>query len=187
MIKVYDISSDSKSTAYEAEDQSKRFIDQESDPAKIIFHFENTKNIKFTPSFGDYDVQPNNNSDYHRFLGSCRLFSEKAIDALDLKKYGDLIRTDLTNRDEKFYWFWCKNVIDCLDNKKTVWMGGMVKDPVFIPSKIPSDEIFINPTDQGFQVNLWASGELWKERIKRASLRGFILKRTRFDKDPWRP
>lgn len=142
--------------------------------------------LRLEPSFGDAKKQPIKLGDVHCLWGRARLFSERAADALQLAQSGRLFPVELKDRTEPFFWYWSTTVIDCLDNVQTRRSGGdLVMEPVFLPDRIGDAEIFTAPDDQEFQFRLYVT-ESFKERIKIAKLKGFMLQRKIFDPKPWK-
>lgn len=141
--------------------------------------------LRMIPSFGEAKKQPTKLGDLHCFMGSRRLFSERAVDALSLFSTGQLFPVELEGRDEKFYWYWSTTVIDCLDNSKTKRLMHLVREPVFLEDRIGDAEVFTTPDDQKFQFHLYVT-ESFREKIKKAKLKGFVLRTGASDPKPWK-
>jgi hypothetical protein len=141
--------------------------------------------LMMAPSFGDARKQPTALGDMHRFDGSCRLFSARAVDALSLSQSGQLFPVELEGRTEKFYWYWSTTVVDCLDETRSTRLLGDLQVPAFYEDRIGDAEIFTTPNDQKFQFNLFVT-ESFRAKIKQAKLKGFALKRSAFDPKPWK-
>lgn len=137
-----------------------------------------------SPHFGDAKNQPTKLGDFHS-MGGRRLFSERAVDALSLSSTGQLFLVELEGRNEKFYWYWSTTIIDCLDNSKTKRLMHLVREPVFFEDRIGDAEVFTTPDDQKFQFHLNATSA-FQERIKKAKLKGFVLRRGASDSKPWK-
>lgn len=155
-------------------------------PSKVKFPVGRSEPIHFSPSFGDAPKQPTKHGDLHRFDGARRLFSELAVNALDLVSYGHLVPVLLADRPDKFYWFWSNVVVDCLDESATKWSGHLVKEAVFDVDRVGDATMFTLPRDQSFQVNLWVRGDVWKDKIKKAKLKGLTLRKSMLDPKPWK-
>ncbi len=185
---IYDLVSGLEFMAYAMDDEALRHKLYSLDdlPSRIKFPGGTAEPIRFSPSFGDAPKQPTKHGDLHRFDGARRLFSERAVEALDLGAYGALVPATLTDRSERFFWFWSTVVVDCLDDANTKWSGHLVKEPVFFPDRVGTATMFTLPRDQGFQVNLWVVGDAWKDRIKKAKLKGFTMRKSMFDPKPWK-
>jgi hypothetical protein len=141
--------------------------------------------LRMVPGFGDAPNQPTKLGDFHCFMGSRRLFSERAVEALSLSSSGHLFPAELEGRDEKFYWYWSTTIVDCLDNSKTKRLMHSVREPVFFEDRIGDAEVFTTPDDQKFQFHLYVT-ESFREKIKRAKLKGFVLRRGASDTKPWK-
>ena len=185
---IYDLFSGLEFMAYAMDDEAlfHRIHSLDDLPSRVKFPIGRSEPISFSPSFGDAPKQPTKHGDYHRFYGSLRLFSERAVSELDLVSLGHLVPALLNDRSEKFYWFWSSVVVDCLDEDRTQWSGHLVKEPAFIAARVGDAKMFTLPRDQGFQVNLWVVGDVWKERIKKARLKGMCLRKSRYDPKPWK-
>jgi hypothetical protein len=140
--------------------------------------------LKASPRFGDAAKQPTKLGDFHSMNGR-RVFSERAVDALQLSSTGQLFLVELEGRDEKFYWYWSTTIVDCLDNSKTKRLMHSVREPVFFEDRIGDAEVFTTPDDQKFQFHLYVT-ESFCEKIKRAKLKGFVLRRGASDTKPWK-
>lgn len=185
---IYDLFSGLEYMAYAMDDEALRHRIYSLDdlPSKVKFPIGRIEPISFSPSFGDATKQPTKHGDFHRFDSSRRLLSERAATALDLASYGHLVPALLSDRTESFYWFWSKVVVDCLDEAGTKWSGHLVKEPAFIADRVGDAKMFTLPHDQGFQVNLWVVGDVWKDKIKKAKLNGICMRTSLYDPKPWR-
>lgn len=141
--------------------------------------------LHMIPGFGDAPKQPTKLGDLHRFMGSELLFSARAVDALGLALTGQLYPAELEGRDEQFYWYWSTTVIDCLDNSKTKRLMHLVREPVFFEDRIGDAEVFTTPDDQKFQFHLYVT-ESFRDKIKKAKLKGFVLRTGANDPKPWK-
>jgi hypothetical protein len=141
--------------------------------------------LRMAPSFGDAEVQPTKLGDMHRFSGSRRLFSERAVEVLGLDRSGHLFEVELDGREEKFYWYWSRTIIDCLDEANTKRMLSTIQVPAFFEERVGDEEIFTTPDDQKFQFNLYVT-DSFRNKVKKAKLKGFMLKKSFFDSKPWR-
>lgn len=140
--------------------------------------------LRASPRFGDAEMQPTKVGDFHSMDGS-RIFSQRAVDALSLSSTGQLFPVELEGRDEKFYWYWSTTIIDCLDNSKTKRLMHLVREPVFFEDRIGEAEVFTTPDDQKFQFHLYVT-ESFRDKIKKAKLKGFVLRRGASDPKPWK-
>lgn len=140
--------------------------------------------LRLIPGFGDAPDQPKALGDIHRMSGRSSLFSVRAVEALALYKSGVLFPVVLEGREEPFYWYWSTTVVDCLDPARTRYIAGVVSSPAFYEDKVGDNEIFTVPEDQRFQFDLYAQESI-KEKIKKAKLIGFSLKKEAFDSKPW--
>ena len=141
--------------------------------------------LLMTPGFGDAPNQPTKLGDVHCLRANARLFSERAVDALSLSSTGQLFPVELEGRNEKFYWYWSTTIIDCLDNSKTKRLMHLVREPVFFEDRIGAAEVFTTPDDQKFQFHLYVTAA-FQEKIKKAKLKGFVLRRGASDSKPWK-
>lgn len=141
--------------------------------------------LRMEPSFGNAKDQPTEVGDFHRFSGARRLFSERAVDALSLSRSGQLFPVELEGRDEQFYWYWSTTVVDCLDESRTKRLLGDLQVPAFFEDRIYHAEVFTTPDDQKFQFHLFVTAA-FKEKIKKAKLKGFVLRRGASDSKPWK-
>lgn len=141
--------------------------------------------LLMVPSFGDAEKQPMALGDFHRFNGCCRLFSARAVDALSLSQVGHLFSVELEGRSDRFYWYWSTTVIDCLDELRTKRVLSQIDEPFFFEDRIGDAEIFVTPDEDKFQRTVYVT-ESFREKIKKAKLKGFALKRTLFDPKPWK-
>lgn len=141
--------------------------------------------LLMVPSFGDAEKQPMALGDLHRFNGCCRLFSERAVDALSLAKTGHLFPVELESRSDRFYWYWSTSMIDCLDESRTKRLMSQVREPAFFEDRIGGAEIFFTPDEQNFQRVIYVT-ESFRAKINKSKLKGFVLKRSAFDQKPWR-
>lgn len=141
--------------------------------------------LQMAPSFGEAVPQPTALGDLHYFFGSRRLFSERAVDALALERTGHLFPVDLEGRSEQFFWYWSTCMIDCLDESRTKRLGSQVKDPAFFEDRIGDAEIFFTPDEQTHQRVIYVT-ESFRTKVKKAKLKGFMLKRSLFDPKPWK-
>ncbi|ASF45099.1 hypothetical protein [Methylovulum psychrotolerans] len=107
------------------------------------------------------------------------------MEALRLAESGRLFPVELQGRTEKFFWYWSTTIIDGLDNTLTKRHGSLVMEPVFLPERVGDAEIFTVPDDQRTQVRLYVN-DVFKERIRKAKLKGFLLQRKEFDPKPWK-
>jgi hypothetical protein len=96
-----------------------------------------------------------------------------------------LFPLQMEGRIEKFYWYWSTTIIDCLDNSKTKRLMHLVREPAFLEDCIGDAEVFTTPDDQKFQFHLYVT-ESFREKIKNAKLKGFVLRRGASDSKPWR-
>lgn len=141
--------------------------------------------LKLNPSFGDAKVQPIKLGDFHTFDGSCRLFSERAVAALHLDQSGLLFPVELEGRNENFFWYWSTTIVDCLDETNTKRIMSTIDRPAFFEEKIGGADAFTIPQDQKFQHDLFVT-ESFRDKIKKAKLKGFALHTSYFDPKPWK-
>lgn len=142
--------------------------------------------IHLAASFGDAPKQPTKAGDFHTFDGNGRIFSSRAVEVLNLHETGRLYECKLEGREDKFYWYWCNIILDCLDKEKSTYMrSGSLNAPKFLADKIGSKDIFTIPEDQEFQSHLFVTEE-FKNKIKISKITGFTLSKELFDSRPWR-
>jgi len=158
-----------------------------SSPGRVTLPSPSDLPIYMVPSFGEAKKQPSKLGDYHLFMGSRRIFSERAVDALSLAGTGHLFPVHLEGRTENFYWYWSTTIVDCLDESRTKRLMHLVRDPIFIEERLAGVDVnvFTTPEDQDFQFHLYVT-EAFKDKIRMAKLKGLMLRRGVSDEKPWK-
>jgi hypothetical protein len=121
------------------------------------------------------------------------LFSQTAVDELGeiLTASGSLFPVSIAGRAERFYWYWCTTVVDCIDEPRTKrgppsqlpLERRLILEPAFHLDRIGNEAIFVVP-GQSRQFDLFVT-DGFKARIRKGKLSGFSLARGRFDSRPW--
>jgi len=143
--------------------------------------------LPMVPSFGMAADQPTRLADVHMVMANARLFSARAVDVMGLADHGTLIPVELADREDgQFHYFWSTRVVDCLDQERTTWIQpGLLRNAVFDDSRLGDAELFTVPEDQRFQFSLFLR-ESMLAKIKKARLKGFLVKRGDPDPKPWK-
>jgi len=129
------------------------------------------------------------------FINACpaHVLSERAVDALsDLwEKYGDLYPMKVRGYEQTFYGFYPTNVVDCLDFEHSVLKGtggngarfSVALEFIFFEEKVGDNIIFTIPDHPHGPIYV---NEMFKERVKKAKLKGLQLNAKFFDPKPWK-
>jgi len=129
------------------------------------------------------------------FIGACpaHVISEKAADALsDLwERYGELYPVLVKGYSDKFYVFYPTNVVDCLDYERSAYKGqgserarfDVLLEFVFFEEAVGDNIIFTLPDHPHDKIYVT---ETFKERVKKAKLKGLQLDKKFFDPKPWK-
>ncbi len=153
---------------------------------RVVLPSSNEVPLNLEPGFGGAKSQPVKLGDVHCLFGSARLFSERAVETLQLERTGSLFEADLKGRSEKFFWYWSTTIVDCLNHERTLRSAPhLVMEPAFHKGRVGDAEIFTVPDDQAFQFRIYVTEE-FRDRIKKAKLKGFLLLRNTFDPKPWK-
>lgn len=129
---------------------------------------------------------------------SAHILSERAVDALsDLwEKYGELYPITVKGYDNPYYVFFPTNVVDCLDYEKSTLKGegykwdlyhrrfSVLLKFVFHEDKVGDNTMFTLPDEPYGTIYV---NETFKERVKKAKLKGIALYKEFFDPKPWKP
>jgi hypothetical protein len=121
------------------------------------------------------------------------VLSQRAVDAMsDLwEKYGELYPVTAKGYEGCYYVFYPTNVVDCLDYERSVLKGNgwgnarfnTALEFYFIEEKVGDNVIFTIPDHPHKPIYV---SEVFKERVKKAKLKGLQLNSKFFDPKPWK-
>jgi hypothetical protein len=191
---VYVLSSDDAYASYipSSEEQAQRY-GLSSD--RVQFPAPGDPLLRFEEGFGDANLErkPLKKGDFHTALSDIRLFSQRAVDFLQdsLTSTGRLIPVEILGRTDHFYWYWCTQVVDCLDEVQTrrgppsrlPIEQRLIISPAFHSERVGDSEIFVVP-GQTRQFDLFVT-DRFRAKVKAGKLKGFRLGRGRFDSSAW--
>lgn len=131
--------------------------------------------------------------DFPSTIGYCHLVSEAVVRLLggQLEKSGELLPVEIVDDDvsQDFFLFQCTRVIDCLDTERSELTYSpirpnkiaYIKDPVFLPNKLPHEGLFVVPEKIGGHV--YVTEEI-KASVKQHGLKGMVLIKKPFGDEP---